>query len=240
MVIDDFQNGLLAGSERSRIPLERLERSRQEVEGSTDGLNRTIDEGIREGVAVFRSFGVETTQSCEGHLSRGSPSPYIDIRAADEPEYRFAGEKEELERLAQVHDITPPEITAWPIDKDRAARAEAAYNERRRWQNNPDSKYLPEYEAWEQKDARTRATTIKLLDCFYAARPTPPEERLVFEKGRLRINSPLYEQYIEAADTQTELPDSFRTNLVQLLPRYQAEMNAFIDFLKEAYFEKSE
>ncbi len=49
------------------------------VEKITDRLGKKIDSGIKETVTVFLVSGFNTDGSCEGHLDRGLPYPWIDI-----------------------------------------------------------------------------------------------------------------------------------------------------------------
>jgi len=236
MAIDAF---LEHDSQNNRIPLARLEETRREIDHITDGLNLTIDEGIREAVAVLRALTVATTQSCEGHLDRGSPSPYIDISAPGEPGHRFQGEKAQLEELAKKHDIAADEITTWPIEEYRAQRAEAAWQEWQQWTADQSREETTEYETWEQMNIRYLSAVRKLLEEFYSMRPKPPADRLLLDDGRLRIRSALYDQYfaVALAGNQNALASTDRERLRILLPGYQAEMQAFIDFLKNKFFE---
>ncbi len=51
----------------------------QEVEGLADRLGKPIDPLIRPVVSALRAHGFPTTGSCQGHLSRGHPYPWIEI-----------------------------------------------------------------------------------------------------------------------------------------------------------------
>jgi hypothetical protein len=225
----------------TKIPIAALERARNDVEQITDGLNKLIDPAIREGVATFRALNLETTQSCEGHLDRGSPSPYIDLQAPGEPTYRFRGEKERLEALAIKHDLFPEEIRAWPHEEDRAQRAERAYNEWEAWTAGPAREETPEYQAWDAADHKVRVAIEKLIAEFYATRPKPTEGHLLLEHNRLRTRSSLYDQYFAAAldGNANSLSAADRERLRSQLPAAQAELQAFIDFLKRKFFEHS-
>jgi hypothetical protein len=61
----------------------RLDEARAEVETIGDALGKPIDEGIKEGIAVFRALGINTTGSCEGHENWGTGAPYIDIESKE-------------------------------------------------------------------------------------------------------------------------------------------------------------
>jgi hypothetical protein len=45
----------------------------------TDGLGKTIDNGIRELIVLLNFNYIGTTQSCWGHKNWGLPYPWIDI-----------------------------------------------------------------------------------------------------------------------------------------------------------------
>lgn len=52
------------------------------VDKAVDGLGLEIDKGIKDAVVGLNVHGINTFQSCEGHLDgRDSMSPYIDIKA---------------------------------------------------------------------------------------------------------------------------------------------------------------
>jgi hypothetical protein len=61
----------------------RLEDARLEVEQIVDALGKHIDEGIKEGIAVFRASDINTTGSCEGHDDHGTGGPYIDVESKE-------------------------------------------------------------------------------------------------------------------------------------------------------------
>lgn len=52
-------------------------RIKKNLESVTDKLGVHIDSGIMDAVIIFKMLGFNTTQSCEGHLSHGFISPWI-------------------------------------------------------------------------------------------------------------------------------------------------------------------
>jgi hypothetical protein len=231
--------GLNGFPNQRRIPLERIERAREEVHHITDGLNLSIDKGIREAVAVLRTLNVDTTQSCEGHLDQGSPSPYIDLQARDKPRNCFEGEVEELHTCGEKHYITPQEIEAWPSDQDRLSRAQRAYDEWMTWRGNESREETPEYKAWRQRDTLLLARFDTLITEFYESRAKPVEGCILLEHDRLRTASPLYDRYFAAASCRAADPLSKadRQHMRTSLPLAQVEMKAFTAFLKLKFFE---
>lgn len=55
----------------------------------TDRLGKKIDTGIFETVVALNVLGVETLQSCEGHIGWGVPYPWINVQNDLEQKYRL-------------------------------------------------------------------------------------------------------------------------------------------------------
>ena len=91
----------------------RAERQKQldemmlKVEQIGDRLGKGIDEGVREGVALFIANNINTTGSCEGHDDWGTGGPYIDIRS------------KEIETLYEQLDKLPENETSDETDPKR-------------------------------------------------------------------------------------------------------------------------
>jgi hypothetical protein len=62
-----------------------------------DALGKKIDPGIRKTVVALNVIGLPPQMSCEGHLDRGCPHPWIDIGEPDEPERYKSGTKQETD-----------------------------------------------------------------------------------------------------------------------------------------------
>jgi len=60
-------------------PLGNWNRARRKVLRIADKLGRPIDTKLQKAVAALLVFGFETTASCQGHLNRGEPFPWIDV-----------------------------------------------------------------------------------------------------------------------------------------------------------------
>lgn len=61
----------------TKISFETLERSIASTRLLKDKNGMSVDEGIVETVALFRSIGMNTSLSCFGHLDRNTGGPYI-------------------------------------------------------------------------------------------------------------------------------------------------------------------
>lgn len=70
-----------------------------------DSLERPVDEGIRDAVAILNAIGFPTTDSCEGHLpneEEGHYYPYVEICA---PEPVGWEEDESIEREWRLENL---------------------------------------------------------------------------------------------------------------------------------------
>lgn len=78
----------------------------------TDRLGKPIDAGIFDTVVALNMLGIPTSMSCEGHLDRGLPHPWIDVDLPEPANYyppEIAQMKEDI-RLLEVkfyESLTP-------------------------------------------------------------------------------------------------------------------------------------
>ncbi|MDP2864370.1 MAG: hypothetical protein Q8N73_01780 [bacterium] len=56
-----------------------LEEVRREVETIKDRLEEPIDSKIKDLVIGLRRWGIKTEASCQGHLLKGLPYPWVDV-----------------------------------------------------------------------------------------------------------------------------------------------------------------
>ena len=76
----------VATAEKPAIQTQKEQRWKEvenEFSGVTDRLGREIDEGILDTVVALNVLGINTIQSCEGHMDHGTGAPYIDVAAKD-------------------------------------------------------------------------------------------------------------------------------------------------------------
>ncbi len=57
--------------------LAQRKRVKSKVDRMADGLGRSVDEGIKSMVITLNILGFQTIQSCEGHLKRALPYPWV-------------------------------------------------------------------------------------------------------------------------------------------------------------------
>jgi len=99
--------------ENSKYRFSKLEKEsllnsiREKINQLTDKLNEPIDEGIKDAVVMLNAFGLNTSQSCEGHIEKDRISaPWVEIYPKepekenwqDDEELREKVEKEALEQ----------------------------------------------------------------------------------------------------------------------------------------------
>ncbi len=101
-----------------------------------DALGRPVDEKILPLVAALNQWGVRTTNSCEGHLTRGCASPMVHFAAGDAPVVtrllREAGADDwlttraskDLAQLQRSGSITNGQLT--PYERERLPERLAA------------------------------------------------------------------------------------------------------------------
>ncbi len=175
-----------------------------------DGEQRGIDEGIKEPVIALKLLGVNTSQSCEGHLPTADNSslyPYVSIEAegAEALSKRVSESGLLANKLFAEH--ADPEVIRKLADEHSALLTELR-----------------------RVNLRETKKVMGLLAEFYAVRQPTPERRLIAHvegTGNCRIKP-------QGGDLQ-DLEDSPHVQ-EERLKQYQEEMREFGSFLKEKYF----
>lgn len=205
----------------------KLQEIRQEVENIGDRLGKPIDEGIKESVVMFKANELPTSDSCEGHIERGLPVPYVEVSASNEPEERFVGQNEAFEKVAKKYNITPEEAKTSKIDQAYwEAMKECSQNEE-----------TEEYKKWNKENEKLLANGHNLLEEFYKERKVEPDEKLQIEEGvgnfRIHNGGEAYQPIIE---NEREFSEEEKKIRAEKLKKYRPEMKKFTNFLKEKYF----
>jgi hypothetical protein len=201
------------------------EAKRNELEQITDGRGLEIDEGIKDSVVAFNMVGLNTTQSCEGHMASenwGLQTPWIDIAAPNKPDTQFVGEIETFQRLADKFGI--------PLEEFRSGADMEGYFEAQK--ESAKNGETPEFVAWRTETDRMSEKLEEFLHDFYKDRQVGQHQRLVADKfgsGETRIMAG------GGFDMQWNLPGTEKASDETVLAR-KAEMAAFTDFLKDKYF----
>ena len=201
-------------------------RKLEELEEIGDSLNKGIDEGIKETVAVFNLMGLNTYASCEGHLNWGMGAPWVGVQAEDEPDERFMGEKKNIEKIAKKYGITYEDVKQ---ANNKEAWVEAV-------KTSSESEEMPEYKDWRKENEKLWEKAQEFLDEFYKDRNAPADSRLVIEGigggGAFRLHNGGKDYEVMPKDMAEEQ----KSGLQERLPRHQAEMLAFGEFLKNKFF----
>jgi len=206
----------------------KLEEIRQEVENIGDRIGRPIDEGIRETVAMFKANELPTSDSCEGHVERGLPVPYVEVSAPNEPQERFVGQNEVFEKVAKKYNITPEEAKTSKID-------EAYWEAMKECSQNEETE---EYKKWNEENEKLLAKGQGLLEEFYKERQVEPNVKLQIEEGvgTYRIHNG-GEDYQPIIEEEQEYSDEEKKVRSEKLEKYRSEMKEFTEFLREKYLE---
>jgi len=166
----------------------------QEVEAqfrhTTDRLGYGIEAGILEPVVALNLLGIHTTQSCEGHLERGTGAPWIDVAAAD------TRELEEQVRLAYQQQHTQP----------RDELTQYATANRRKLETEIRTRNLAE-----------RRKILDYLEEFYQDRRVPIDRQLHLQKigieeTRLESQGACFQELAQPEIKQTKL-DEYRLEM---------------------------
>ncbi len=184
----------------------------QEVDSITDALGKHIDGGIRDAVIALKANQINTAASCEGHIERRNPSPWIDVEGLDTEESRNA-----IELLRKIEEkIVQTESTDPEADEldNLYSRQHEVYNEA----------MLPHLHEIEK--------VIHVLDLFYANRSVPVDRRLIINtlghRGRIESQGSRIQSIRSDTDKQKKLDE------------YKEEMKLFADFLKNMFFQNTD
>lgn len=111
--------------------------TRENVGTVVDGLGRHVDRGIREVVGRFNEQGFGTTASCEGHVGRALPYPWLDFPCPG----RYL-----REMLGRFYDGRPPRLVFETLPtRDRLRAADGLSAEEGRQEM---TLFLDWYDAW--------------------------------------------------------------------------------------------
>jgi hypothetical protein len=185
-------------SEKQRAWDERTEH----FQTITDALGKGIDEGIMPTIVALDLLGIETRQSCEGHLDHGIAAPWVDILIGTSDDINVLQEKL-TSRFKTIEQIEESDM-----DDDRL---ESLYNECRKIEN--------EIAAFRLRKMRP---AYDLLLAFYASKAQPDHDvaLILDNNGRLQSMGALYQPILDENERE------------QKLMRYREEMSAFTAFLK--------
>jgi hypothetical protein len=180
----------------------------QLLHGTKDRLGKGIDEGIFETVVALNVLGINTSQSCEGHIDRGQAAPWVHIQAPGieplEQEYR------RMLKAKRQEERTKP--------RDQLTRLS----------HEPDEIQQTRDEILKH-NLEERKKAMGFLDEFYRERRVPYDRMLITRSIGLGVTR-LQSQGAEFQEIAS--PDERQRKLLE----YQQEMQAFGAFLKGKHF----
>ena len=204
---------------------------REEIDSTVDRIGEGIDENIKETVVAFRMNKLPTSASCEGHEERSACAPWVDIETPDEPEYRVEGEEQIRQEIAEKYGITAQQLSKEDWDTDRSALTEL-------WDRFGEQEENEEYRRWTRQNEELERKARELLAHFYEDREVPSDVQIQVEPNgagnRITIRNGGENDFPD----RESLSKAEKEELALNLRRYQEEMQAFTQFLKERYFEK--
>jgi hypothetical protein len=187
------------------------------VEKITDELGKKIDSGIKETIVAFLVNNFNTTCSCEGHLDRGRPYPWLDIDI--KPQTHEFKEKESIlinqikhKGYKTFFDIPETDEELYPKFMDLRKDAMAG-------------------------DVEIKIKIKSLLDNFYSShKPLSKDYTLILlEAGRI--------EPVSGAGLGKDNWGKFESKIKSMTPEEknnylkncQDEMKAFTEFLKDKF-----
>lgn len=201
---------------------EKWENMSLEVDSWCDGLGYPIDPNIKEVVVALNVLGIPTRQSCEGHLDRACPYPWVDVDIST-PEIEKLEHERKLLNRRRLHqeeliDNMFPELSPYE-----------------QWNTFEGELLADMFKALillcdeiEKLQANQLKNIYFLLEQFYKTESCSYDCTLIVEIRDLgRINS-------IGADMQCVRSEEERE--IKLL-EYQKEMDRFAHFLKNLFFQ---
>ncbi|MDD5566758.1 MAG: hypothetical protein PHH01_01040 [Patescibacteria group bacterium] len=214
-------------------PLAELSRAEKEalwkktatvVDQVIDAEKEPIDRGIKETVIALNVHNINTSGSCEGHINHGTGTPWVQIEAPGEPEERYIGQNDAIQKIAEKHSLNFDDVKRG-IDEKAHEEASDIYS------NNGETS---DFTKWREQNRIMKQRVAELLGEFYQDREVSPDVHLMlddYDDDSFRLNTGSDKKPIN------EQPDdNQRRELTQRLQRDQVEMTAFTEFLKKKYF----
>lgn len=200
------------------------EGARKEIDILADSLGEGVDDKVKDVVVACKVLALHTGQSCEGHTDHGIAAPWIRFEAPNEPKYRYVGEQDMWIRIAKKYRMSPE-------------KARRGYNAQA-WQEGvkglADNKETLQYKRWAKGTAALEGRVASLLAEFYQGKETEADIRLNITDmaGSFTVGNggddarPVEER---------NLSEEEKGLLEKRLERYQSEMVAFGEFLRQKF-----
>jgi len=194
-----------------------------EVEHITDKLGQGVDEQVKETLVALKANEFGTTASCEGHLDRGLPYPWVDVESIlAENDANLVSRYSDLKNKYRL---------------ERKGKLEMNPQEKEEYGNMTKRQI--------EENQKTYEKFSLLIDEFYeTSKNTDESSKLIINKGpwnqsRLQTaegrgigkeNREKHENYLSKLSAEEKAGK---------LEAYQHEMKRFTKFLKEKFFSQS-
>jgi hypothetical protein len=194
-----------------------------QVDTWVDGLGMGIDPEIKNTVIVLNLLGFKTDASCQGHIDRGVPAPWVDFTVKD-PELdalhkQWVAIIQEIDRKESQLKEKYPDLSLREID---TSSLEPLWQQR--WTMRDQLEKL----------SRTKIMGLRDLICAFYKKHTKHRnyayDNILF---LMEFGSLNFRLISLGADWQVTRDEKERQ---QKLKEYQEEMRLFTNFLKDYYF----
>lgn len=178
-------------------------------------------------------LGFHTSQSCEGHINGGVPTPWVAIESLSKPKERFIKAKEIFQSVAQAYKISLDQIKG-------ADNMDAYWEAIRKCKQNGETNCFKE---WREKNKKLQRKMKLLLDEFYENRSVEENTKIIIEENiesdfdiRCNMNNGEYDTFVKCHNQ--EMTEKEKERFALELERYRAEMDKFTKFLEKKYFKE--
>ena len=201
---------------------------KEKIDLETDAFGYKIEKEIKDTVIGLNALGINTSQSCEGHVDRGRIAPWVDIQAPNEPK-QFIGEDTIYQQVAEEFGISFEEAQRSINDLGKKAWLEAQKILEKQGQT-------PEYIQWMEKGKEEGIKVKKLVEEFNKDRKVPGNVRITIDESP--YDATIHnggQDYWSAEKDRTEKQNK---NLEKRLQKYRTEFKEFAEFLKKKFFKE--
>jgi hypothetical protein len=228
-----------ASSSESDSKKKDWERRLKELENVVDGLGHPIEDGIKEAVVALNMLQFPTSGSCEGHDDWGLPTPWVQMEAANEPQYKFEGEAELWKSILEELNIKPEEVerNSPNFDWEKLGETNQAFFDKL----PPDIPYTKEFSAWVANNENMVQSLQELIEEFYSQADDNRKERVALmtighSMPRVFVSDEMYEPDEQIVRAKRTGEDISVEGILFRLEKRREEMNRFMIFLKKKIF----
>lgn len=217
-----------------------LDKIKKEVEGMKDGLGLGLDEGIKDAVIYAKALGLETYQSCEGHVERDgkewNPVPYIHFKYPGSPEN---SEDEDLKKI--YNDVIFGNFKKMSKERDIQVIRDKIDHDLDSLHESGRAEEVEHIRDWIAKNEQMFQQLKSLVDEFNDNRENQGDAKIIVagtgEAGfSVKNNAGIYEEADRGQMFQTKsMVDIPPEGLAEKVEAWQEEMHAFTGFLKQKF-----